>query len=552
MIARIKDNILLYSILVGALFVRVWGLWNYHFNGDEMEHLIIASGSSLADVFRRKLTELHPPLVDIVHHYQLLFTSDMFLLRLSSVLAGVIAVAGFYQLGNVLQGRTLGLFCAFYNAFAPLAVVTSSTFRNYALFMALVSWALYCFFCYQQTDKKKYLTWFAVLIFLASATHFSGFLVAGICGISQAIVLLRAKKWHPLIIFSASFLPLCILAIISYFYYFAPDTSAPLWKGMGEDAGLIPRDLSGRLTYTIFGIVISFFPIINFLNGWWWDTPGFHEVLIAVGMLCIALYIVGMKVIYERNRDLFWFLVVAWIVAFIMSVSGFYPVSITRHNYYFAPFFILPFGYLFENTVGKFTHPHFIAGAIIGMALLLGVAESYFKEDGEFSLRSSDFEDAQHYLKARLQKDDVIVAGHEAAYLYLLYDKDKGATPYNAYAKFSYVNGSLVITNPPFTVVDRQYFYRMLKEYAQKQYAANPHAQVWFVAYGWKNPDIWQIVNCSILHKKNSLSRDGVLIFSVPIAEVQALANNKAAWDSCHPETKLDIGAVAFKKVPDL
>jgi uncharacterized membrane protein len=171
------SSIALLAILLGGLWVRINGVSEYYLNPDEMQFLIIAKGEPLTEIWRRGLAELHPPLAHFIRHYLLMITPDVYYQRLFSAAAGMVSVLGMYRLGLQLRGKFLGLFCAALMAFLPVAVSTSITIRNYAFFMAFLSWALYYFMCYQMGQKRSDLFYFSLLLFLASATHFTGFLV---------------------------------------------------------------------------------------------------------------------------------------------------------------------------------------------------------------------------------------------------------------------------------------------------------------------------------------------------------------------------------------
>jgi hypothetical protein len=159
--------------------------------------------------------------------------------------------------------------------------------------------------------------------------------------------------------------------------------------------------------------------------------------------------------------------------------------------------------------------------------------------------------DAQTYLKAHLQKGDMIITARGPAYFYLLYDKDEGRTPYGSYSDFSYVNDTTVTTDAPYTVLDQEPFYHSLLLRTHTLYNSNPHGQLWFVVYGWKNTDIWRIMECKALQPeiRNFMSRDGVLIFSVPASDMKSFISDKSAWNRCYPDTKPDISATGFDKV---
>jgi hypothetical protein len=542
----------LLCILLGGLWVRITGVSDYYYNPDEMEYLIIAKGETLTEIWRRGLAELHPPLAHFIRHYLLIITADAFHQRLFSVAAGMVSVLGMYRLGIQVRGMFLGLFCASCMAFFPVAVSTSITIRNYAFFMAFLSWALYFFMRYQQQEKRSDLFYFTLLLLLASATHFTGFLVAAALGLYEGLRLASTKRWNNFLMLCVSFLPLILLGIFLYFHYLVPGTAGPMWNHLTIETGFAAKGLLARFHATCWGVLGYFVP---FLITGQESNPGLFAILFSA-LLFIGLYIKGL-LIMRREKQAWWPLVlIMWVIALFAALANFYPFSPNRHNYYFLPFFIIPLGYQIENII-RIKHYQRFAQYFAALAIILTVFffeknDIYLKYGSEFPLKQQNFYAGQQFLNQRLQPGEIIITERIAAYFYFLYDKDSGRTPYDSYADVSYHHKTTVLApfDPPFKPHTGWEPFRDNLKSRLTSNITTPNSYVWFVMYGWKNFEIWPLMRCAAIKPliHDYFSRDGVLIFSVQVKALTAFLNEDADWKFCYSTYTPLINVVAFKE----
>jgi hypothetical protein len=179
---------------------------------DEIQFFIISQGNSLSEIWERARAEVHPPLVWILRHFLLMVSDDFMFHRLVSVVAGLGAVWAAYLLGKAILGKKpAGLTFAAAMAFMPVAVTSSITLRNYSFLMLFVMWAILLLWRWLEKGKLHNLIGFAALILLASASHFSGFLVAAVCGLWAGLLLLTERRFNIFLLLCVAYVPLLLL-----------------------------------------------------------------------------------------------------------------------------------------------------------------------------------------------------------------------------------------------------------------------------------------------------------------------------------------------------
>jgi|GEM_PF-1035489 len=546
------------SIVLLALIVRIWGISEYSFNPDEMLFLSIAKGNGLLDIWQRGLFELHPPLSHFVHHYQLMISEDVFIQRLFSVLYGMIALLGFYSLGLILKDKYLAAILLFFGAFSTIAISISITFRDYGLFLALLVFALIYWVKYNRNQRNSDLSMFGLLMFLACACNFSGFLIAAACGITQGLSLLRRKNWKSLIVFSSVFLPILALGILFYFNFIAVGTVGYEWKKRLLDSNHIATDISGKANRVFMGISTFLWLGMDIIDlKYIADHQWLPGLIVGSSFVIFVMYIKGLNIIKRKEESLFYLITVVWIIAIIAQFFDLYPIVGNRHGTHLVIFFLLPLAYLcieysekYQNILGK------------RMFLILPIAASFYvaifiwgdvglKISDEFAIKTQDFEQAQSRLNAEIKPGDLIISGGYNGYAYLIYDKDRGKTSYTDYQSVPYINDSTILA--PYDSVLLPYdkilenFYKLLSSNISQNGANN----FWFVDYGWKNPEIFGLFNCPTTHEKieNIYSEPGVLIFSVKQSVIAELVQKKDAFTKCYLNHSPIIVTENFGKV---
>ncbi len=518
--------------------------------------MIMAKGETLQEVWRRGLAELHPPLAHFIRHYLLMISADAFHQRLFGIAASLLSIIGMYRVGFLLRGSFLGLFCALCFAFLPVAVSTSISIRNYAFFMAFLSWALYYFVRYQRQEKHTDLFLFTLLLFLASATHFTGFLVTAAIGLSQGWDLISKKRWHHFALFSASFLPLLLLGVFSYLHFLAPGTAGPMWNQISIETASLPDGFLARFISTCWMISNYFCPLIGIVEP---TSDAKLFILVFSALLLFSLYIKCVLSLRLQNTALYSLVISVWAIALFSTLTNLYPLSPGRHSYYLLPFVILPLGYGLENLVYFLKLRRFAqylgAGLIVLTVLLFKEHDIYLKYETEFVLKQKKFNAGQQFLDQHLKANDLIDT-ERFSYHYFLYAKDAGLTPYDNYAVFPYYHETTVIApfDPPFKSYHNWEPFRENLKLQINADHSNPERKIWFVMYGYKNTEIWHLSGCEAIksHIQDYFSLDGVLIFSLKTTAMFEFLKDDQAWVFCFADYKPLLSGEPFKARPRL
>lgn len=529
-------------ILAGGLFLRVWGGWKYLPGMDEMQFMIISAADSWGEVWRRAQAEIHPPLAWFIRHSLMLITTDFFPQRLLSAVAGMAAIAGMYRLGKILSGVGLGLFCAAMLAFSPSAVTISLTVRNYAFLVPFIIWALVFFCRWQQREHTKDLAGYCIFLFLACATHFSGFLVAIACGLVEGLRLLQLKRWRTLGLMAALHIPLLILSVVLYHYYLVPGATLSQWKQFMIATGSPPPAPQNIPTVLLY-VLAYFFPFLamasnkDFANSSWGEA--FQLFSFGCGLIILLFYVAGLLRMRKEGLPVYKLILVMWGVALAASMSGLYPFSATRHNYYFFPFFILPFAYLctpLARTILAYRMGPLMAIALVAASIAVEEMTLWYEPD--FSITWAEFNSGQDYLETHLSSGDAIVTEWLGAYYYLLYAKDTGKTPYDRYTDIPYFNHTTILApyGPPIRPYSDWHSFHDTLMKRLEEGKISPHSQIWFVDYGWRNLDIWTLMECKQAAPlmDNFFSRENVLIFSINAKSLTNFLEEDAVWKDCY------------------
>src|SRR5207237_5509629 len=111
-----------------------------------------------------------------------------------------------------------------------------------------LSWGLASFVRYQQRPAGRDLASFSVLMLLASASHFGGFLVVFVCGVHAGARLAISRRWRALTVFASALVPFLLLGGVFAIHSLAPGAAGPTWHRAMWFAGLIaPASPGARL-----------------------------------------------------------------------------------------------------------------------------------------------------------------------------------------------------------------------------------------------------------------------------------------------------------------
>lgn len=151
---KTQSRWLLILILLLAAAVRIHDLGTRSLWEDEGWTLVLSEGPTIPDIVQRMAFDQHPPLYFIaIHLWRDVAGSTEFALRMHSVLTGILAVAGIYQLGRSMFGETAGLLAAFFLALSDHHIDLSQDVRHYSQMATLI--ILSCWFYFRLIKNES-------------------------------------------------------------------------------------------------------------------------------------------------------------------------------------------------------------------------------------------------------------------------------------------------------------------------------------------------------------------------------------------------------------
>ncbi|MDZ4858556.1 MAG: glycosyltransferase family 39 protein [Candidatus Hydrogenedentes bacterium] len=180
------------AILLLALAVRVFRIQTESIWFDEAVTYMWLDSPSLIAFFRAE--GVYDPVMVPVYYamaygwFHLGFTSIVGV-RLLSVLASMLAVAGVYYWGRRMFSHVAGLAAAACMAFAKLQIYMSQEIRNYAVTMLVALIAMYIFQRAVQSDQRKWWIANVAVNILLAYTHFFALLLL----LAQGVYLLLTR-----------------------------------------------------------------------------------------------------------------------------------------------------------------------------------------------------------------------------------------------------------------------------------------------------------------------------------------------------------------------
>ena len=150
-------------------FYKAGGLWN-----DEYVSWYISSIPIGKGFIHGILTQCHMPFYYIYLKFITLFSNSDILLRLSSIIPGIIAIPAMYMVGRG-KNKLTGVMCALFTALSSFLIYYSQEVRFYSLLFLFSALSLYFTIRIIQKPNKKNLIGLLIFNFLILFTHTIGF-----------------------------------------------------------------------------------------------------------------------------------------------------------------------------------------------------------------------------------------------------------------------------------------------------------------------------------------------------------------------------------------
>jgi hypothetical protein len=532
----IAPHALLVFVLLAGLWIRLVDIAEYYYNPDEMSYLMIAQGATLAEVWDRGLNELHPPLAHFARHYLLTFFGDVALVqRMFGVAVSLVAIAAAYRLGTAVQPPYAGPFLALCVALLPVTVSIAQTIRNYSPFVALLILALRRFVRYQRHHNTNDLSWFAALMVLASATHFTGFLVAMACCIQEGVRQLHARRFRSLAILCACHVPLLALGVVLYFYYLAPGAVGPLWSAAAEANGGLPTDVGSRFLRTVVVAPFVLAPIDDGVGA----GPSAFVLRFVLGIVFVTVCVQGWRRLNKDNAPLAALAATAVAVALLASTLNVYPLYPGRQSVYLLVFLLIPiwygsaeaWGWVDRRRWAKVLVPLLVTATV----LLAREAGAYRQYGDEHVIRTTDHQASFAFIDDRARTGDVVVPSLWS-YSYALYRQDRHAR-YDEYADGRYAS-SIPMVGPFNAPLRRHSTWHAFGDALTKALTAHARTRdvtFWFVTHSWDSAPGRLLFECEAVRPfiVQYFRQGGAFVYGVSSSGLRAVLRDRQRLEPC-------------------
>jgi hypothetical protein len=349
--------------------------------------------------FEGGLNSLHHP--PIVYWLTTSFLSSLgeseFVARLSSAIAGILAVPMLAVLGKVSGQKSVGLWAAFLLTIAPFHIRYSQEARQYAWLMALSLTSYIFLYMAISNDRKRWWVYFALATVLNVYTHYGALLVLA-AELLLILLWLTPKLLHHR--WRSVYGPLLTGSIILLLYLpwfdrlqvaFSGSQSQPAIQGDGTAFGIVEW---------LQNAVIEF---------------GFRGTLLPI--LATALFLMGLIILTRRRQWLILGIIISICVVPLAIIVAFqvgrppYP----KYIIYILPVFLLGIGVTIDLALTKVTNllpkqshlGYFFGAATIILAILALVWPGI---RWEYSYVYKDWRSAVGRLDNLAQEDDIFVA----------------------------------------------------------------------------------------------------------------------------------------------
>ncbi len=181
------------ALLIIAAALRIHNTDSFSYNADEAMHIHMAEGSSISQVWQFSQYEAHPPLGNLLRHYWMEISSEVWFVRSQSMLFGLALILLYYRIGLLIAGRPAAIVCATLVAFSHGAIIQSYVVRNYIAFLFFLSLGFYAYLHWRNNRRPAMLLAYMACGWLAVLTHFSGIFCILCIGVFETIHLYRQK-----------------------------------------------------------------------------------------------------------------------------------------------------------------------------------------------------------------------------------------------------------------------------------------------------------------------------------------------------------------------
>ena len=331
------SNLILFAVLLLALFLRLRGLYSRDIWYDEALDVLQAS-KSLSQIIHDVPTPLHYFII----HFALFFGKNTFILGLPAVIFGLGSVYFVYKIGVKISGAMFGLIASFLLAISPMNVEFSQQILHYSYlaFFSIVS--LYLFIVLISDLANGRAKWpILFLLFAVNGlnviTHISAFIIIAMelificCYLALQKEFIKKNKYRLLLLGFVAIIVGYALLIPGQGYYLkllsggmSFGTSKPIELGYS---------LSKQLNSTILIFNNNFFKAMFSWFGWGSSTLYLFLSLLVLGIISLT-----------KKKPILSLLMLFWISYPFLQLYFIRPIHWFEEKYFI---FIIPAYLLF-------------------------------------------------------------------------------------------------------------------------------------------------------------------------------------------------------------
>lgn len=403
---------LLFLIVVGFI-IRYFGAFHestlLYFGHDDYGHFKRAGFLPYAISFETDLLKLivdsykdaHPPLRNIILHFILMNSSNIYFARLVAFVPGILLIPSTFYLAYKIfdgQGRKqqylLGLVAAAIITFLyPLIHLTFET-RPYSIMLFLVTGILVSLISFIKKPTNTSCVFFFILSFLIIFDDYSVIPMIGLYGLVMIYLSFRKnryKNFRPLIMVGVS---LQALMVICQFLLVKYQNIKPYTEHVSRYF-----DAESYLE-TVSNVPENFILFLKYFM-----NTGDHYMDLILAVALFIAYILGLGILYKK-KEMIYFLIssVPVLMVVLLAIFKFFPLNGTRHNIYLLPCLLIPLLFLIQKIT--LLNNKLVRGLLLSCLLLLylfsqGILTSpvkYYK---------SHMDNSQTYYLGSLSRDDL-------------------------------------------------------------------------------------------------------------------------------------------------
>ena len=400
------------TVLACAVFVRVWGLWDWWLNPDEAMILSISCRETLSDLFNAAGRQAHPPLHYLILRSVLALTSNLFVLRLTSLIPALVAVVVAYYFCRRAIGTAAGVAAAMIVSFGYGPLILSQVTRPYALLGLIITGMLWSFVSFMNMRGAPALAVYSALASLALVLHYSASIAVAALGIAGLLTLIVIRATAPEFIrwLAGHIVPAIIL--LAFYWGHLSDISASreVWT-------------AGYLAPGFFDGPAGLWENARSVFYFCFHRPVYH--------LFAILFLIGLYSLWVKGRkSLSVAVIIVFILNIVLAVWHKYPFIGSRHAFFLFPFVMVScaagisiIGDFAVSVVGRKRALYTGCGIAVAASLLISFyysSENLLRGYGpvaknEFALTRESYLGALHYLKENAGHEDTIITTEQTA-----------------------------------------------------------------------------------------------------------------------------------------